>query len=216
MLRWLMGMTVAMSMSLAMAATKLPDPVIGGEKAPASKTVERAVLAGGCFWCTEAVFESVKGVTKVVSGYSGGDKATAHYEMVGSGKTQHAEAIEVTYDPRQISYGQILKIFFAVAHDPTQVNRQGPDWGPQYRSAIHYVDAEQEKIARAYVKQLEEAKVFSKPIATELAPLKQFYPAEGYHQDFVKNNPYHPYVVVNSTPKVEKLKKEFPELYKKW
>ena len=212
-MRWLIvGAATAL---LSFGASKLPDPVLGTEKS-ATKTSEKAVVAGGCFWCTEAVFESVKGVTKVVSGYSGGDAATAKYEIIGSGKTQHAEAIEITFDPRQISYGTILKIFFAVAHDPTQVNRQGPDWGPQYRSAIHWADAEQEKIARAYVKQLEEAKVFSKPIATELAPLKKFYPAEGYHQDFVKNNPYHPYVVVNSTPKVEKLKKEFPDLYRKW
>lgn len=213
-MRWLMLGMIALGM--ASAASRLPDPVIGGEKSPGTKTVEKAVIAGGCFWCTEAVFESVKGVSKVVSGYSGGDAATAKYDIIGTGKTQHTEAIEITYDPRVISFGQILKIFFAVAHDPTQVNRQGPDWGPQYRSAIHWADAEQEKIAKAYVKQLEEAKVFGKPIATELAPLKKFYPAEGYHQDFVKNNPYHPYVVVNSTPKVEKLKKEFPELYRKW
>jgi peptide-methionine (S)-S-oxide reductase len=167
------------------------------------------VLAGGCFWCTEAVFEAVAGVEKVVSGYSGGDLASATYEMVGSGRTKHAESIEVTYDPAKISYGRILQIFFAVAHDPTQLNRQGPDYGPQYRSAIFHGNEEERRVAAAYIAQLEQAKVFSGRIVTELAPLKAFYPAEDYHQDFVKRNPNHPYVVVNSAPKVAKLRKEF-------
>jgi peptide-methionine (S)-S-oxide reductase len=179
------------------------------------KGKQKAVLAGGCFWCTEAVFDAVAGVEKVVSGYSGGDLASATYEMVGSGRTKHAEAIEVTYDPAKISYGQILKIFFAVAHDPTQLNRQGPDYGPQYRSAIFFGNEEEKRVAAGYIAQLEQAKAFSGKIVTELAPLKAFYPAEDYHQDFVKRNPNHPYVVVNSTPKVVKLKKEFPALLKK-
>jgi peptide-methionine (S)-S-oxide reductase len=192
----------------------LPDPAQDVDRAKVQGK-QKAVLAGGCFWCTEAVFEAVAGVEKVVSGYSGGDLASATYEMVGSGRTKHAEAIEVTYDPAKISYGQILKIFFAVAHDPTQLNRQGPDYGPQYRSAIFYANEEEKRVATAYVAQLEQAKAFNGKIVTELAQLKAFYPAEEYHQDFVKRNPNHPYVVVNSTPKVAKLKKEFPSLLKK-
>lgn len=192
----------------------LPDPAQDVDTAKV-KGKQKAVFAGGCFWCTEAVFEPVIGVEKVVSGYSGGDLASAQYELVGSGKTNHAEAIEITYDPAKISYGQLLKIFFAVAHDPTQLNRQGPDYGRQYRSAIFFGNAEEQKVATAYVAQLEQAKVFSGKIVTELVALKAFYPAEDYHQDFVKLHPSHPYVVVNSTPKVVKLKKEFPQLLKK-
>ncbi len=192
----------------------LPDPAQDFDAAKL-KGKQKAILAGGCFWCTEAVFEAVAGVEKVVSGYSGGDLASATYEMVGSGRTKHAEAIEVTYDPAKISYGQILKIFFAVAHDPTQLNRQGPDYGPQYRSAIFFANEEEKRVATAYVAQLEQAKAFNGKIVTELAQLKAFYPAEDYHQDFVKRNPNHPYVVVNSTPKVTKLKKEFPSFLKK-
>ncbi len=193
-------------------AEGFPEPKI--DAAPAAG-IQKAVLAGGCFWCTEAVFEGVTGVSKVVSGYAGGESSDANYKAVSAGQTNHAEVIEVTFDGAKITYGQILKIFFAVAHDPTQVNKQGPDWGRQYRSAIFYASDEQKKIAEAYVRQLNEAKVFSKPIATELAPLKAFYAAEGYHQDFVKNNPAHPYVVVNALPKVEKLKKSFPAQVRK-
>lgn len=199
-------------LSMAIAAT-LPNPAVD---LPAAKGKQTAVLAGGCFWCTEAVFEHVKGVERVVSGYAGGDAESAHYEVVGSGRTNHAESIQVTFDPAKITYGQILKIFFAVAHDPTQKDRQGPDWGRQYRSAVFFKDADQKRIAEAYIKQLTDAKVFAKPIATEVAKLPAFYPAEEYHQDFVKRNPQHRYVVVNSVPKVEKLKKEFPDLYREW
>jgi len=194
------------------AANPFPDPKL--DAAPERGT-QTAVLAGGCFWCTEAVFEGVNGVSKVISGYSGGEAADADYKSVSAGRTSHAEAIEITYDPEKITYGQILKIFFAVAHDPTQLNRQGPDWGKQYRSAIFYANDEQKRVPEAYIHQLNEAKVFDKPIVTELAPLKKFYAAEGYHQDFVKNNPMHPYVIVNSTPKVQKLKKSYPEFVKK-
>jgi peptide-methionine (S)-S-oxide reductase len=191
----------------------LPAPVQDMDPAKA-KGRQKAVLAGGCFWCTEAVYEAVAGVEKVVSGYSGGDLASATYEMVGSGRTKHAESIEVTYDPAKISYGRILQIFFAVAHDPTQWNRQGPDYGPQYRSAIFYATEEERRVAAAYIAQLERAQVFGGKIVTELAPLKAFFPAEDYHQDFVKRNPNHPYVVGNSSPKVAKLRKEFPLLLK--
>ncbi len=205
--------TLAAATALTVGATTLPNPAID---IPAAKGKQTAVLAGGCFWCTEAVFEHVTGVEKVISGYAGGDAEGAHYEIVGSGRTNHAESIEVTFDPNKITYGQILKIFFSVAHDPTQKDRQGPDWGRQYRSAIFYKNPDQKRIAEAYVKQLNDAKVFSAPIATEIAKLPSFYAAEDYHQDFVKHNPRHRYVVVNSIPKVEKLKKEFPQLYKEW
>jgi peptide-methionine (S)-S-oxide reductase len=196
------------------AASNVPDPAVD-EKLAATKGKAAAIFAGGCFWCTEAVFEEVKGVKSVVSGYSGGTKETAVYQVVGSGRTDHAEAIEITYDPSVITYGQLLKIFFAVAHDPTQKDRQGPDWGRQYRSHIFTATPEQEKIARAYIAQLDAAKAFDKPIATLVSPLTKFYVAEGYHQDYVANNPTYPYVVVNSLPKVAKLKKTFPELLKK-
>jgi peptide-methionine (S)-S-oxide reductase len=204
---------LALTCSLLVPGATLPNPAVD---LPAAKGKQTAVLAGGCFWCTEAVFEHVKGVERVVSGYAGGDAESAHYEVVGSGRTNHAESIQVTFDPAKITYGQILKIFFAVAHDPTQKDRQGPDWGRQYRSAVFYKDADQKRIAEAYVKQLTDAKAFAKPIATEVAKLPAFYPAEEYHQDFVKRNPQHRYVVVNSVPKVEKLKKEFPDLYREW
>jgi peptide-methionine (S)-S-oxide reductase len=180
-----------------------------------SKGRRTAVFAGGCFWCTEAVFEQLVGVEKVVSGYAGGKPEMAHYELVSSGKTDHAESIQITFNPLKISYGQLLQIFFSVAHDPTQLNRQGPDYGRQYRSAIFYADPEQKQIAEAYIQQLQQAKVFSKPIVTEVTELKGFYPAEEYHQDFVKRNPTNPYVVANAIPKVEKTKKSFPLLIKK-
>jgi peptide-methionine (S)-S-oxide reductase len=194
------------------AGAPFPSPAID---LPATAGKRTAVFAGGCFWCTEAVFEQLEGVERVISGYAGGDAATAKYEIVGTGRTRHAEAIEITYDPSKITYGQLLKVFFAAAHDPTQLNRQGPDWGPQYRSAVFYATPEEKKVVEAYIRQLTDAKVFSKPIVTEVAPLARFYPAEDYHQDFVQRNPYHPYVVANSVPKVAKTKKEFPELLKK-
>ena len=194
-------------------AAEFPDPVVDS-KSPAGVGKQTAVLAGGCFWCVEAVFRQIEGVEKVVSGYSGGDAASAHYDIVSTGKTGHAESVQVTYDPRKISYGQLLKVFFDVAHDPTQLNRQGPDVGPQYRSAIFYSDPEQKRIAEAYVKQLDQAKVFRAPIVTQVVELKTFYPAEEHHQNFCNRNPRNPYVVNVAMPKVEKVKKKLPELAK--
>lgn len=196
----------------ATAGHMLPDPA---SDVQAGKGDQTAVFAGGCFWCTEAVFEQLAGVKKVVSGYAGGTKETAHYRTVSEGRTDHAESIQVTFDPSKITYGQLLKIFFSVAHDPTQSNRQGPDYGKQYRSAIFYENEEQKKVAEAYVKQLGEAKSFDKPIATVVSQLKGFYPAEDYHQDFVQHNPQHPYVLANAIPKIQKTRKAFPELLKK-
>ena len=181
------------------------------------KTVkpETIVLAGGCFWGMEAVFLHVKGVKNVVSGYTGGAKDTATYEQVGSGKTGHAEAVEVTYDPSQITLGKLLKIYFSVAHNPTELNRQGPDTGTQYRSAIFYATPRQKDIADSYIKQLDEAKLFDKKIATTLEPLEQFYPAESYHQDYVAFHPDSMYVMIHDLPKVQALKDTFPDLYAK-
>jgi peptide-methionine (S)-S-oxide reductase len=207
---------ISLSVSLTRAYSKdapaLPDPVAAAKESGA----QTAVFAGGCFWCTEVVFEQLKGVTDVVSGYAGGSKETAKYSLVSGGGTQHAEVIQVRYDPAQISYGQLLKVFFSVAHDPTQLNRQGPDYGAQYRSAIFYTNDEQRRVAEAYVQQLTAAKSFDKPIVTKIGPLPAFYPAEEYHQDFVKRNPVHPYVLVNAKPKVKKLKDLFgPQLKSK-
>jgi peptide-methionine (S)-S-oxide reductase len=188
-----------------------PDPVT--DAAPASGT-QTAVLAGGCFWCTEAVFQQIEGVAKVVSGYSGGEERTANYDAVCTGRTGHAEAIQITYAPQKVSYGQLLKIFFSVAHDPTQLNRQGNDVGTQYRSAIFYSDAEQKRVAEAYIKQLDEAKIFRAPIATQVVPLEAFYPAEGYHQNYCNLNPGNPYVAAVAEPKVEKTRKLYSEMVK--
>ncbi len=174
---------------------------------------QTAVFAGGCFWGVEAVFEHVKGVADVVSGFSGGDAATANYEAVSSGETGHAEAVKITYDPTQITYGQLLNIYFAVAHDPTQVNRQGPDSGTQYRSAIFFTNADQQRVAQAYIDQLNQSKVFSRPIATQIVPLKDFYAAEAYHQDFIAHNPNYPYVVMHDLPKLRQLRQQFPNLH---
>ena len=172
-----------------------------------------AILAGGCFWGVEGVFEHVKGVSEVVSGYSGGDEKTANYPRVSSGDTGHAEAVKITYDPNQISYAQLLKIYFSVAHDPTQLNRQGPDQGPQYRSAIFFANDEQRQIAAGYIAQLNQAKTFPKPIATQLVSLDTFYDAESEHQNFLAQNPKHPYIVYHDLPKLEQLRKQFPALY---
>lgn len=210
----LLALAAVSLLAAAKSATPFPDPAVDADRS-AAKGRQTAVFAGGCFWCTEAVFEKLAGVDKVVSGYAGGDAATAHYEIVGSGKTNHAESIEITFDPARISYGTLLKVFFSVAHDPTQLNRQGPDYGRQYRSAIFYKDDEQKRIAEAYIKQLNEAEVFKKPIVTEVTALPHFYPAEAYHQHFVKLHPDHPYVVQNSLPKLDKLKKQFGPLLKK-
>jgi peptide-methionine (S)-S-oxide reductase len=196
-----------------MAAITFPDPAMDAPRAPGA--AQTAVLAGGCFWCTEAVFQQIEGVEKVVSGYSGGDAGTANYDAVCSGRTGHAEAIQITYDPAKVSYGQILKIFFSVAHDPTQLNRQGNDIGTQYRSAIFYSSEEQKRIAEAYIQQLDEAGVFRAPIETQVTPLKAFYPAEGYHQNYCNLNPHNPYVAAVAEPKVEKTRKQFADLLKK-
>jgi peptide-methionine (S)-S-oxide reductase len=196
------------------AAELFPDPVVDMNRS-ITKDKRIAILAGGCFWCTEAVFEQLAGVEKVVSGYAGGKPEMARYDLVSSGKTDHAESIQITFDSSKISFGQLLKVFFSVGHDPTQLNRQGPDYGRQYRSAIFFIDAEQKRIAEAYIQQLHEAKVFSKPIVTEVTQLKGFYLAEEYHQDFVRRNPTHPYVVANAIPKVQKTKKALSQLVKK-
>jgi len=174
-----------------------------------------AVFAGGCFWGTEAVFEHLKGVSDIVSGYAGGTAKTADYETVSTGQTEHAESIIVTFDPSQISYEKLLEIYFLVAHDPTQLNRQGPDRGKQYRSAIFFTNDEQKQIAESYIDRLNKNKSFSKPIVTQLSPLQNFYPAEDYHQNFITRNPDYPYVVVHDLPKLAELQKQFPEIYKK-
>ena len=202
-------------MATLLSAAEFPDPVIDNKNPSAATGKQTAVLAGGCFWCVEAVYQHIEGVEKVVSGYSGGDAATAHYEMVGTGQTGHAESVQVTYDPRKISYGQILKVFFDVAHDPTQLNHQGNDHGPQYRSAIFYSSPEQKNIAEAYIKQLDEAKAFHARIVTQVVELKAFYPAEAHHQNFCNRNPKNAYVVNVAMPKVDKVAKKVPELAKK-
>jgi peptide-methionine (S)-S-oxide reductase len=182
---------------------------------PASQTSSSvAVFAGGCFWGVQGVFQHVAGVTKAVSGYAGGDANTAHYEVVGSGMTGHAESVQVTYDPRQISYGRLLQIYFSVAHDPTQLNRQGPDVGSQYRSAIFPTTAEQARVAKAYIEQLNQAKVFPAAVVTRIEPDKTFYPAEGYHQNYLTLHPNNPYIVFNDLPKLDELKRYFPNLYR--
>ena len=194
------------------AVVVLPDPVSDAPLAAQSSS-QTAVFAGGCFWGIEAVFEHVKGVTQAVSGYSGGTAETADYQKVSSGRTAHAEVVQVTYDPSKVSYGQLLKVFFSVAHDPTQLNRQGPDTGPQYRSAIFTVDAAQQRAAQAYIAQLQAAKSFPRPIVTEVVALKAFYMAEPYHQDYVVHHPDQPYIIYNDLPKVAALKKQFPQIY---
>ncbi|MCA8926904.1 MAG: peptide-methionine (S)-S-oxide reductase MsrA [Alphaproteobacteria bacterium] len=171
--------------------------------------LQTAVLGGGCFWCTEAVYLQLDGVEKVVSGYAGGDASTADYQTVCTGMTKHAEVVEVTFDPRKITYGEILKVFFAIAHDPTQLNRQGNDVGPQYRSAIFYADLEQKAVAEAYIRQVSEAKVFDQPVVTTLEPLDEFFPGEAYHQNYAANNPFQPYIAYFAAPKVEKVKKAY-------
>jgi peptide-methionine (S)-S-oxide reductase len=184
---------------------EFPDPLVDAKVADKAGQ-SRAILAGGCFWCVEAVYKNLDGVTSVKSGYAGGTADTADYETVSSGTTDHAESVEVVYDPSQISYGQILKVFFSIAHDPTQLNRQGPDTGRQYRSAIFYADDEQKRVAEAYIDQLNKAHVFDRPIVTEVVPLEAFFQAETYHQDYAARNPLNPYIVINAQPKVRKLR----------
>jgi peptide-methionine (S)-S-oxide reductase len=184
---------------------EFPDPVVDATLAE-KPGQSRAILAGGCFWCVEAVYKNLDGVSSVKSGYAGGTAESADYETVSTGTTDHAESVEVVYDPSRISYGQILKVFFAIAHDPTQLNRQGPDTGRQYRSAIFYGDAEQKRVAEAYIDQLNKAHVFDHPIVTKVVPLVAFYEAETYHQDYAARNPLNPYIVFNAQPKVRKLR----------
>jgi len=188
-------------------------PAVGAELATAAAE-DTAVFAGGCFWGIEAVFEHVKGVKQAISGYAGGQLANPTYEQVSTGDTGHAESVEVIYDPAQVSYGKLLQIFFSVAHDPTQLNRQGPDHGTQYRSAIFYRNAQQQRVAESYIKQLTDAKTFSRPIVTQVSKLNGFYEAEDYHQNYLENHPNQLYIVINDKPKVAALKKEFPDIYR--
>jgi peptide-methionine (S)-S-oxide reductase len=197
---WLIILMTVFSFS-ATAAEKLPP------------TQQTAVFAGGCFWGVDAVFKHVKGVTDVVSGYTGGAAATAHYEMVSQGNTGHAESVRVHFNPQQVSYQELLQVFFNVAHDPTQLNRQGPDTGSQYRSAIFYTSEEQHKIAQDYIKKLTVERAFDDPIVTQVVPLQQFYPAEEHHQNYLALHPYQPYIIFNDMPKLANLREKFPSLY---
>ncbi len=208
----LIGFTMSCS-TVGASATKIPDPAVDAPLASA-KGESTAVLAGGCFWGIEAVFEHVKGVSGAKSGYAGGSASTASYDKVSSGRTGHAESVQIVYDPSQVSYGQLLKVFFSVAHDPTELNRQGPDTGTQYRSAIFYANEEQKRIALAYIEQLNKAKVFGREIVTQVAALDSFHEAEAYHQDYLARHPDQPYIVINDLPKVENLRKQLPGLYK--
>ncbi|HMG37072.1 MAG TPA: peptide-methionine (S)-S-oxide reductase MsrA [Blastocatellia bacterium] len=199
--------------NVASAVADVPDPAMDSPLSP-TKGEQTAVLAGGCFWGIQAVFEHVKGVVDVKAGYCGGSADSAQYETVSSGSTGHAESVRIKYDPSQVSYGQLLKVFFAVAHDPTQRNRQGPDVGTQYRSAIFYGNDEQKKIATAYIEQLNNAKVFPQKIVTEVTAYKAFFEAEAYHQDYAMHHPDEPYIRINDLPKVANLRKQLPALYK--
>jgi len=195
----------------AEAAVVIPPPAL--DEPAAGRHTETAVFAGGCFWGVQGVFQHVKGVTNAVSGYSGGARDTAHYETVSGGNTGHAESVQVTFDPTQVSYGKLLQVYFSVAHDPTTLNYQGPDHGTQYRSALFPTDDEQRKVAQAYIAQLDSAKVYRAPIVTKVEAFKGFYPAEGYHQNFLTLNPDYPYIVINDLPKVADLKRVFPASY---
>ena len=209
-------MTAAMAAWLGAATptVSLPDPAVDDQLATASSKVN-AVVAGGCFWGIEELYQHVRGVTDAVSGYSGGAAKNAKYDLVSTGTTGHAESVKVTYDPSKITYGQLLKIFFSVAHDPTQRGGQGPDSGPQYRSVIFYSGDRQQKIAQAYVDQLTAAQAFKQSITTQIVPLTEFYEAESYHQDYAIHNPNQPYIVVNDLPKVDALRAQFPQVYVK-
>ena len=209
----LVGLVGCQQVGAADAVVKLPDPTLDASPAGSPSGLRTAVFAGGCFWGVQAVFQHLKGVQMAVSGYAGGAADTAKYEVIGSGRTGHAESVQVTYNPAQISYGQLLKVFFSVAHDPTEINRQGPDTGTQYRSAIFFENEDQQKVAKGYIAQLDAAKVFRKPIATQLTALPAFYPAEAYHQDYATLHPGNPYIVINDAPKVVALKDLFPSMY---
>jgi peptide-methionine (S)-S-oxide reductase len=208
----LIGVTACNANASPGPAAAVPAPVVDARRAtaPAQQT---AVISGGCFWGIQAVFQHVKGVISATSGYSGGSSKTAEYEIVSTGETGHAESVQIVYDPSQITYGELLRVFFSVAHDPTQLNRQGPDEGPQYRSSIFYANDEQKRIAEAYIAQLDQAKVFPRRIVTQVVPLKAFYPAEAYHQNYAALHPNQPYIVYNDAPKVEHLRQEFPDLF---
>jgi peptide-methionine (S)-S-oxide reductase len=210
------GATIALRGSAAEVSDMIPPPAVDEQAAagaPAA-TSEVAVLAGGCFWGVQGVFQHVNGVTSAVSGYAGGEQKTAHYQMVGTGTTGHAESVRITFDPGKISYGRILQIYFSVAHDPTQLNRQGPDVGTQYRSAIFPANAEQARVAKAYIAQLNQARVYDAAIVTKIEPGRDFYAAEDYHQDYMTLHPGQPYIVYNDLPKIDNLKKLFPDLYR--
>ncbi|HEY1726829.1 MAG TPA: peptide-methionine (S)-S-oxide reductase MsrA [Candidatus Baltobacteraceae bacterium] len=211
-MRFLKNVLLAGAAVFALGAAAFPDPP--AEQAQAAPGTAKIVLAGGCFWGMEGVFESLRGVSNVVSGYSGGQAGTAHYEMVSTGMTGHAESVEITYDPAKISFGELLKVYFSVAHDPTELNYQGPDQGTQYRSAIFYATPQQRDLAEAYVHELTAAKAFSHPIVTQIVPLHVFYPAEAYHQHFMQKNPNYPYIVYNDKPKLDALRRTYPNLVK--
>ena len=208
----LSGAAFFVTRSTAEEARNVPTPTV--DEQTAGKTSEVAVIAGGCFWGVQGVFQHVAGVTNAVSGYAGGDKSTAHYEMTSNGTTGHAESVQITYDPRKITYGRILQVYFSVAHDPTELNRQGPDSGTQYRSAIFPLNDEQAQVAKAYIAQLDSAHVFGAPVVTTIEPGKTFYRAEDYHQDFLARNPGYPYIVFNDLPKIANLKRRFPDFYR--
>jgi peptide-methionine (S)-S-oxide reductase len=221
-LRSILVLAVVVVVGLALAGARsatlspglkapVPSPAVDEPRAPAAAK-QTMVVAGGCFWGVQAIFAQVKGVISATSGYAGGPRS-ADYEEVSTGRTGHAESVKIVYDPSRISYGQLLKIFFSVAHDPTELNQQGPDVGPQYRSAIFYTDEMQKKIAKSYIEQLDAAKIFRRRIVTEVAPLPKFYDAEGYHQDYFFQHPMQPYIVMNDKPKVAAFKQQFPDLF---
>ena len=194
-------------------AVKIPPPAQDSAPGAGSGT-ETAIFAGGCFWGVQAVFQHTRGVINAVSGYAGGDKASARYELVSAGRTKHAESVEITFDPKQVSYGKLLQIYFSVAHDPTTLNRQGPDAGPHYRSAVFYKNAEQKRVTEAYIAQLDAARLFRGKIVTQVAPLTEFYPAEAYHQDYATLNPHSPYIMAFDKPKIANLKAVMPEVFR--
>jgi peptide-methionine (S)-S-oxide reductase len=208
----LIALAIYVMPASAQEGLALPKPAVG--TTPTQAASEVTVFAGGCFWGVQGVFQHVPGVINAVSGYAGGAKSTAHYELTNDGSTGHAESVEITYDPKQVTYAQLLQVFFSVAHDPTQLNRQGPDWGNQYRSTIFPRNAEQADVAKAYIAQLDQAHVFKKKIVTTIEMGRAFYPAESYHQDFLTRNPTYPYIVYNDLPKLANLKKILPELYR--
>jgi peptide-methionine (S)-S-oxide reductase len=210
------GSGLAVLSPAAEVAHVVPAPAADEQAGPGAQTAtsEVAVLAGGCFWGVQGVFQHVNGVTAAVSGYAGGDKKSARYDVVGTGRTGHAESVRISFDPSKISYGRILQIYFSVAHDPTQLNRQGPDFGTQYRSAVFPTSAEQARVAKAYIAQLNQARVYNAAIVTKIEPDREFYAAEDYHQDFLTRHPGHPYIVYNDLPKIENLKHLFPDAYR--